>query len=152
MRFAVETLIGDEWTNEWRVDHEPLTFATRAEAEAELEEHLEACQNAYDAGHLGSLPSRDEFRIVEVDLMYRAVLTYHPNIGTFRGTRGAWRVVDCFPSDGAGRDVEVWSCSMHGTELAMRTARQLPKNTFANPTRLLREVLAQRSQSSQQRR
>lgn len=29
--------------------------------------------------------------------MYRVALTYHPDVGTFRGKRGAWRVRDVFP-------------------------------------------------------
>lgn len=67
--------------------------------------------------------------------MYVATFTYHPNIGTFRGNRGAWRVRQCWLRQTTG----VPAVTVVGDELVMRVAKQLRPNTFVNPTRLLKE-------------
>lgn len=73
--------------------------------------------------------------------MYCAALTYHPNVGTFRGTRGAWRVAHC--SAGLTPDSPFVNCSQM---LVMEVPRQLRVGTWVNPTKLLRELLASRRQ------
>lgn len=70
--------------------------------------------------------------------MFRAALTYHPNIGTFRGQRGAWRVFSCFDAGAAPLGIRV------GTDgdtkyLWMDVPRKLIRHTFVNPTKLLRQ-------------
>jgi hypothetical protein len=62
-RWEVLTLVGNFYENTWSEDGEPLTFATYAEAEAELTDHLEACEEAYQFGHLAEVPTRDQFAI-----------------------------------------------------------------------------------------
>lgn len=67
MRYAVETLMGSSWENCWHEDDELLTFATREEAEAELEDHLETMHDCCATGDLSDSMSREDFRIVEVE-------------------------------------------------------------------------------------
>lgn len=62
-RWEVLTLIGNHWENVWTCDDEPVTFASRYEADAELADHLRDCRMAFDAGDLEDMPDRDEFRI-----------------------------------------------------------------------------------------
>jgi hypothetical protein len=82
-----------------------------------------------------------------------AVLTYHPEIGTFRGKRGAWRVQRYIPAGWwlpAGPVLKVgYDYSKQCKALFMDVARPLRVGTYVNPTKLLREVLAQRRQISQ---
>ncbi len=70
VRFAGETLMGCEFENCWHESDEKgerlLTFATRAEAEAGLREHLKDVRAAVKAGHMESGYSKSDFRIVEV--------------------------------------------------------------------------------------
>lgn len=78
--------------------------------------------------------------------MFAAVLSYHPDIGTFRGGRGAWRVVDSYPvvDDGAPR-VKALPAPGNGYRLPvllMDIHKRLHRNTFVNPTKLLCEFLA----------
>lgn len=66
-RYAVETRFAcNRWDNCWTVDGKPSTFATRAEAEAELEDYLADVAEAVAAGNLVEGYDRDDFRIVEV--------------------------------------------------------------------------------------
>lgn len=85
---------------------------------------------------------------------YRAALTYHPEIGTFRGGRGAWRVAVCIervrkipgsrhPSP---PDVRVWADGIK--RLHMDVPRLLRRNTFVNPTLLLKILLEQRREAA----
>jgi hypothetical protein len=46
MKFEVQTRIGATWENVWTEDDAPLTFATPAEAESALLDHLNDCQAA----------------------------------------------------------------------------------------------------------
>lgn len=77
--------------------------------------------------------------------MYRAALTYHPEIATPKG-RGAWRVHCCF--DGVATDPILYVSNAWPIArcLVMPVPRQLHPKTFANPTKLLREWFAQRKQ------
>lgn len=89
--------------------------------------------------------------------LYCAILSYHPEVGTFRGKRGAWRVVLCYPH--AGYPVErpyiavgtnySYTRPLRGRVLFMDVTRRLHKGTWVNPTKLLREL---QRQISQQRR
>lgn len=46
-RFEVQTLTGrDVWENVWTEDDAPLTFATAAEAQTAIDDHLNTCQAA----------------------------------------------------------------------------------------------------------
>jgi len=62
-RWEVLTLVGNFYENTWSEDGEPLTFDTYAEAESELTDHLEACEEAHHFGHLAEVPTRDQFAI-----------------------------------------------------------------------------------------
>ena len=66
-RFAVQTrFFPDQWENCWTVDGAPLTFATRAEAQAELDAHLADIADAVAAGDMIDGYDPADFRIVEV--------------------------------------------------------------------------------------
>lgn len=65
-RFAVESRFLCGWENCWTIDDQPLTFATRADAEAELKSHLAEVAEAVAAGDLFDGYDREDFRIVEV--------------------------------------------------------------------------------------
>ena len=82
-------------------------------------------------------------------MTYRAALTYHPDIGTFRGQRGAWRVFSCWERPAhhpSGIEVGKFLTSEDVQQrcLFMDVPRKLVRHTFVNPTKLLRELLAKR--------
>jgi hypothetical protein len=55
------------WTNTWSSeDGTPSTFASKKDAEAELDWFLTECQEAVEDGNMEDAPDREEFRIVEV--------------------------------------------------------------------------------------
>jgi len=62
-RYVVLTLIGHHYENVWELDGEPEVFESAGEAEAALAEHLRECQWAVDAGHLDTMPTRDQFHV-----------------------------------------------------------------------------------------
>ena len=62
-RWEVLTLTGNYWENVWSIDDEPLTFASYAQAEEEIYEHIRDCELAVDEGDMIDAPSRDAFRI-----------------------------------------------------------------------------------------
>ena len=68
MRYIVETRVGNTWENVWSEDQEPMTFDTEADAEAEIEDALECMESAYRRGDMSSPMTRDEFRIVALDI------------------------------------------------------------------------------------
>jgi len=76
--------------------------------------------------------------------VFRAALSYHPDIGTFRGKRGAWRVVACWtPSVHEHSHICTgpWSDTLEATArkvLFVNVTKRLHPNTFCNPTALLR--------------
>lgn len=60
------------WTNTWTTyDDEgnevPSTFDKRSDAEDELEDMLNDCRQAVEMGNMEDIPSRNDFRIVEVN-------------------------------------------------------------------------------------
>ncbi len=59
-----ETFYG--WENTWSNDDGPTTFDTREDAEAELNSFLADMAYAVSIGDMEDCPSRDQFRIVEV--------------------------------------------------------------------------------------
>lgn len=65
-RFAVETRFLYGWENCWTVDDMPMTFATRAEAEAELSAYLADIAAAVEAGDMVEAYDPDDSRVVEV--------------------------------------------------------------------------------------
>ena len=62
-RWEVLTLIGNNWENVWSTDDEPWTFASYAQAEEEIYEHIRDCELAIQAGDMTDAPTRDAFRI-----------------------------------------------------------------------------------------
>jgi hypothetical protein len=56
MRYEVQTRFGNDWENCWTDDDQPLTFATRTQAQAEINDLLAEMPD-YRA---------DDYRIVEV--------------------------------------------------------------------------------------
>lgn len=69
--------------------------------------------------------------------MFFAALTYHPDIGTFRGRRGAWRVHHSGPRH-AWYAPRVWLITLDDDEppqkhLYITTRRRLATGTFVNP-------------------
>ena len=72
-RFEVqEFCLFGGWTNTWtsydlNTDIEkPSTFATREEAEAELEYFFKDCEEAVKDGNMEDIPDREDFRIEEI--------------------------------------------------------------------------------------
>lgn len=51
------------WTDE---DGKPQTFATEAEAEAELADFIATCQESVRLGHMSDAPDREDFIVCEV--------------------------------------------------------------------------------------
>lgn len=72
MSFEVqEFTLFDGWINNWsyyddKGELKPSVFNSYDEAEFELDCLLQDLQEAYSRGDMGDVPSRDEFRIVEV--------------------------------------------------------------------------------------
>lgn len=66
IRFVVETCFhGGHWENCWTDENsEPSTFATRAEAQAEIDDVLADTAEAYAAGDVSDPHHQDDFRIV----------------------------------------------------------------------------------------
>jgi hypothetical protein len=85
---------------------------------------------------------------------FRAALTYHPTIGTFRGGRGAWRVEHSYEVPNGPNPIEVSHNRRlnratsdgitRGSVLYMDVPRKLKDCTFCNPTVLLKILLEQR--------
>lgn len=81
-------------------------------------------------------------------MTYRIALTYHPNVGTFRGKRGAWRVRhpdveephdygdDVYPS---AEDVYKGEDLVRTPVLVMSAAREYRRGTWVNPLKILKE-------------
>lgn len=67
-RYAVQTrFFGDHWANCWTDENgNPVTFATRREAQAEIDGIIEDTSVADSEGDLLSAYFPDDFRIVEV--------------------------------------------------------------------------------------
>ena len=64
--FHVEELTSGGWSDHWQEDDQPLRFASRKEALAEIREHIRDCREAIKAGHMdGDAPGMSDFRIVE---------------------------------------------------------------------------------------
>lgn len=84
-------------------------------------------------------------------LMYRLALTYHPDIGTFRGSRGAWRVVRCWRAVDYAPPVAGIFYDEKGVTpvLYIDSLTRFRTGVFVNPTALMRAVLAQRRAQEQ---
>ena len=54
------------FTNTWSDDQGATTFATKEEAQAELDHFFKEMQEEFDDGNLPDVPDREDFRIVEV--------------------------------------------------------------------------------------
>jgi len=76
---------------------------------------------------------------------YRAAFIYLPHVGTFRGGRGAWRVHLCAEMT---EPHGLFVCDVPFKALHMDVPRPLRRNTFVNPTVLLRVLLEQRRQTA----
>ena len=62
-RYEVQTRIGSTWSNVWTEDDAPLTFASRADAAAELDEHLYLSAEAHSRGDLATPARKSDFRV-----------------------------------------------------------------------------------------
>lgn len=77
-------------------------------------------------------------------MTYRVICTYHPDVGTFRGNRGAWRVYACFPAK-AGLHVPAVRTlkfgDVHGPVklLCINSLKPRPAKTWCNPRKILVE-------------
>lgn len=77
-------------------------------------------------------------------MTYRVICTYHPNIGTFRGKRGAWRVYDCYRAHpghipGAVNVIHLNDVSAPTKLLCVNSLKPRQKNSWCNPHKLLTE-------------
>lgn len=93
--------------------------------------------------------ARDRTADLDSVVIYTALLTYHPTVGTFRGRRGAWRVRVCMPELVSAGIQVIDYYQGNGRPpvkaLRMAVAKHLHPNTWVSPTKLLRELLAQRA-------
>lgn len=65
VRYEVQTYtLCDGWTNTWQEDDAPLTFASKAEAEAALELHLVDINESFQEGHLSDGANLSDYRVV----------------------------------------------------------------------------------------
>ena len=92
--------------------------------------------------------------------MYRVALTYHPDVGTFRGKRGAWRVHhpdveepcnygdDVYPS---AIEEEVYKGEdLNRTPvLVMTSPKPLRRGTWVNPLKILKEYQSTKRSNTQ---
>lgn len=75
-------------------------------------------------------------------MTYRVVCTYHPDIGTFRGKRGAWRVYHCFQltDDARVPTVQVIGGIMGSRPwLCINSIRLRQPNSWCNPRKIFNE-------------
>lgn len=67
MRYEVQTLFINQWENCWSdEDGKPITYASEAEAQADIDDHIKSCEEAFEQGYIQDVPSRDDLRIVPV--------------------------------------------------------------------------------------
>lgn len=78
--------------------------------------------------------------------MYRVALTYHPDVGTFRGKRGAWRVHHPDVEEPCNYGGDVYPSAMRvgqnliGTPvLVLTSAKPLRRGTWVNPLKILKQ-------------
>ena len=61
-----ELTIADGWVNTWTSPDNWAYYNNKAEAQSDLDYHLNECVDAVARGDMMDAPSRDSFRIVEV--------------------------------------------------------------------------------------
>lgn len=72
MRYEVQTLFIDQWENCWKdEDGNNITFASEAQAQADIDDHIEICEEAFQKGYIQDVPSRDELRIMPVEIIQK---------------------------------------------------------------------------------
>lgn len=58
------------WTKEVKIKgktlHASLTFPSKAEAQAEIKDHVQSCKEAFKNGCMDDAPKMKDFRIVEI--------------------------------------------------------------------------------------
>ncbi len=79
-------------------------------------------------------------------MTYRVICTYHPNIDTFRGKRGAWRVYDCYPADpglrlGVVQVINLNDVCIPNKLLCINSIKPKQRNSWCNPRSILTEYL-----------
>lgn len=82
-------------------------------------------------------------------MIYRVVCTYHPEVGTFRGRRGAWRVVVCEPaSRPAWVVLKPVACLLNLSPklLIINSTKPRQPNSWCNPRKILAEWLTARQE------
>lgn len=72
-------------------------------------------------------------------MTYRVICKYCPDVGTFRGKRGAWRVVDSYRTDMAQRyhAVNVIRAGRDGLLLVINSLEPKQRNSWCNPRSIL---------------
>lgn len=83
--------------------------------------------------------------------MYRVALTYHPEVGTFRGKRGAWRVLnpDLGGLKSCAEDVYA-ACGLLGEQvLVVPSPKPLRRGTWVNPLKILKEYQSTKRSNTQ---
>ena len=82
-------------------------------------------------------------------MTYRVALTYHPDVGTFRGKRGAWRVY-CWDDEYHELGEEVLKSNADGTDiLDMPAGRRYRPGTWVNPLKILKEYQSTKRSNTQ---
>lgn len=69
--FEVQTLMGNDWENCWSTHHKdgsttPSTYATREEAQAAIDEHLQDVREAVAEGDMAEEYDPEDYRIEEL--------------------------------------------------------------------------------------
>lgn len=83
-------------------------------------------------------------------MTYRVALTYHPNVGTFRGKRGAWRVLDVWEPLSCPPQVDrVVTDMSHVSALLLPAAREYRRGTWVNPLKILKEYQSTKRSNEQ---
>lgn len=80
--------------------------------------------------------------------MYRVALTYHPDVGTFRGKRGAWRVWGAWLNVECDTSVSTSVTRTDHSVLVLPTCREHRKGTWVNPLKILKDYQSTKRSST----
>ena len=64
--YEVQEFTTSGWENTWNSPDNWAYYTNRAEAQEDLDYHLESCEDAFKRGLMADIPTRESFRIVEV--------------------------------------------------------------------------------------
>lgn len=89
-------------------------------------------------------------------MTYRVALTYHPDVGTFRGKRGAWRVYDPDLGGLAECTEDVYPSHMDAGDgawgepvVVLPACRKYRRGTWVNPLKILKEYQSTKRSNTQ---